>query len=647
MPGNDADGFPDFFPDYVAECEEHLTAAGQVLLGLESAPNRIERSQLDGLFRNFHTIKGLSGMVGARDAERLAHHLESYLGAVRKGHTTLTAVGVGLLVEGVRALEQVIVARRDALDPPDVESIVTRLGALLPERPPHASPVLAPESDLPLEKRARFEAAERRCARAWRVTFTPSAALAERGISVNTVRERLQALGEIVHAEPTVIPGGGVRFSFLVTSSVADFASGLESEGLNVEPHVAAPVRPSPQPGRVVASLASVNLVRVDLGRLDDLMRTVGELVITRAKLDNGLDRVASSLPAATRRELQETSLVLERQLRELREGVMRVRLVPVREVFSRMRFVVRDLAQEIGREVDLHLTGEETEFDKFVVERLSDPLLHLVRNAISHGLEPSTDRIAAGKPPRGRLDLRATAAGGVIVIEVEDDGRGVDPEAVFVHARVVGLVAADAPTDPAGVLDLLCSPGFSTRDSIDRVSGRGVGMDVVRKAVEELGGTLTLFTRPGHGTRFTARLPLTLAIAEALIVAVGPQTYAIPQTAVREVVQVEPGATIVLENNELLRHHGGVLPLLRLRPVRDHARPGRSWPWSSEKVQTLSLAADRVLGLREIVVRSLADPLVQVPGLAGATELGTAARPDPGHRGSGPLRRTRVRSDP
>jgi two-component system chemotaxis sensor kinase CheA len=365
--------------------------------------------------------------------------------------------------------------------------------------------------------------------------------------------------------------------------------------------------------------------VRVDLGRLDDLMRTVGELVVTRARLENGLGRVGAALPTGDRRELQETSLALERQLRELRDGVMRVRLVPVREVFARMRLVVRDLARETGREIDLVLTGEQTEVDKFVVERLADPLLHLVRNAVSHGLEPPAERAAAGKPARGRLDLRAVAAGGAIRIEVEDDGRGIDTERVFARARAAGLVAPDAPADPGGILDLICMPGFSTRETVDRASGRGVGMDVVRRAVEELGGSLALHTRPGTGTRFTARLPLTLAIADALIIAVDDQTYAVVQSVVREVVQVEPGATTALENNELLRHHGGVLPLVRLTDLFGGGRPRGAFPALvvGEGGQAVAVGADRVLGLREIVVRPLADPLVQVPGVSGATELG------------------------
>jgi two-component system chemotaxis sensor kinase CheA len=631
VPNSDAFEFSDDFADYAAECDEHMTAARRVLLDIEPVPDRITRDELDGLFRNFHTIKGLSGMVGAGEAEQLAHHLEGYLGAVRKGRAAFTADGVEVLLEGVGTLERMIAAGRDRLPLSDAAPLIARVAALVPEGPP-SSAAPSPGSDPgspgpPTDKRARLEAELRQGAHAWRVTFAPSVASADRGVTVTTVRERLQAVGVIHQAEPTVIPGRGVTFSFLVTSRADDFATALRADGLTVEPYLPATPETTDgaEPGRTTTSLTPANLVRVDLGRLDELMRTVGELVITRARLDNGLGRVAGGLPAAERRELEETSLALERQLRDLREGVMRVRLVPIRVAFARMRFVVRDLARETGKDIELRLTGEGTEIDKFVVERLADPLLHLVRNAVSHGLEAPAERSAAGKPPRGRIDLRAAVAGGEVVVEVEDDGRGIDPERVFARARVVGLVAPDAPTDPAAVLDLICSPGFSTQDSVDRASGRGVGMDVVRRSVEELGGTLILRTRPGHGTRFTARLPLTLAIADALIVVVGSQTYAIPQTAVREVTQVEPGATTRLENNELLRHHGGVVPLVWLADVFGAARPGGAFPALvvGEGGHAFALAADRVLGLREVVVRRLADPLVQVPGVAGATELG------------------------
>jgi two-component system, chemotaxis family, sensor kinase CheA len=636
VPGSDLIDVSNDLPEYVAECDEHLTAARRTLLAVEADPGRIDRRQLDGLFRAFHSVKGLSGMVGVREAEQLAHHLETYLGAVRAGRLALSATGLAALFDGVQALEAVIAARRDGLSTPATDALAARLAKLTPGPPaagsgPRTDPGSSEAIDvvLPPDKRARLDAALCQGAHAWRVTFTPSAERAGRGLTVNVVRERLQAAGEIIHAEPAVAPGGAISFTFVVVSPGDRFAAEIATDGLAVEAY-----RPAPTPNAGTATteagptgspLTPTNLVRVDLGRLDDLMRTVGELVITRARLENGLGRVGTTLPTGERRELQETSLALERQLRELRDGVMRVRLVPVRDVFARMRLVVRDVARETGREIDLVLTGEQTEVDKFVVERLADPLLHLVRNAVSHGIEAPAERIAAGKPARGRLDLRAAAAGGVIRIEVEDDGRGIDPERVFERARAAGLVAPGAPADPAAVLDLICTPGFSTRETVDRASGRGVGMDVVRRAVEELGGTLDLFTRAGAGTRFTARLPLTLAIADALIIAVNDQTYAVAQSVVREVVQVEPGTTTALEHNELLRHHGGVLPLVRLTDVFGGRRPAGSFPALvvGEGGKAVALAADRVLGLREIVVRPLADPLVKVPGLAGATELG------------------------
>jgi two-component system chemotaxis sensor kinase CheA len=372
------------------------------------------------------------------------------------------------------------------------------------------------------------------------------------------------------------------------------------------------------------------NVVRVDLTRLDDLMRLVGELVINRSRLEENLKLLTGILPPAhastVGRVLQETSHAFERQLRDLREGVMRLRLVPVRDVFARMQFVVRDLTRESGKEIRLEASGEETEIDKYVVERIMDPLLHLVRNAVSHGLELSQERAARGKPPVGTLSLRASASGETILIEVEDDGRGMDAEAVLARARATGVAGTEAGSDAVPLLDLICAPGFSTREEADRASGRGMGMAVVRTVVEELGGFLSLDTRLGKGTHFTLQLPLTLAIADALLVIVSGQMFAVPQVLVREVLQVETDALRRLENNELIPYRDGVLTLVRL---------GAFFGLVDVEKRTLNvlvvgmgraavgIAVDRVVGLREIVVRPLNDPLLRVPGIGGATELG------------------------
>jgi two-component system, chemotaxis family, sensor kinase CheA len=640
--------FAEFIDDYFVECDEHLGVARNNLLALESFVGQAQpdRSLLDELLRSFHSVKGLSAMVGVREAEQIAHQMESYLSALRKGQASLSAGGLEVLITGVRILEEVIAARRGQGPPPDISPLLAELADLLPGgnanggSSANPTPLAAPEGgplDLSPEKSRLLAAALAAGNRAWRVTFIPSPALAERGVNVNTVRRRLQEIGELIHAAPLVLPGGQITFAFVVAAGGGETAfAALQEDGMsyvleNAPPATKARGRdgaesPAPLAAPSGPPLMPSNVVRVDLTRLDDLMRMVGELVINRARLDDNLKRLASALPASEWRVLQETNQAFERQLRDLREGVMCVRLVPVREVFTRMQFVVRDLTREFGKKVRLTPSGQETEIDKFLVERMMDPLLHLVRNAVSHGLESPDDRVAKGKPPEGEIALRASTTGEMILIEVEDDGRGIDTEAVLARARLAGLTGAETATDTAALLDLLCAPGFSTRDEADRASGRGVGMAVVRTVVEELGGSLTLDTRAGRGTRFAIQLPLTLAIADALIVAVGGQTFAVPLVAVREVIQVECSAPKAVENNELIPYRDGVLPLVRLGAVFGLVeQPARSFYAlvAGGGPAAVGIAVERVLGLREIVVRPLTDPLVRVPGIAGATELG------------------------
>ena len=258
---------------------------------------------------------------------------------------------------------------------------------------------------------------------------------------------------------------------------------------------------PAAAPRAIDAPPAEANFVRVDLSRLDDLMRLVGDLVVSRARLEEGLLRVERFMPSAEWRRLQQETESIERQIRDLREGVMRVRLVPVAKIFRRMPFVVRDLARDSEKRVQLELSGQATEIDKFLIERMMDPILHLVRNAVSHGIEAPDERVAAGKRPEGTIRLAATTVGESVVLEISDDGRGMDAAAIAKRARAAGVPVAEGDVDARALLDLICAPGFSTRDEADRVSGRGVGMAVVRETVQDLGGALTVETtdRPGH----------------------------------------------------------------------------------------------------------------------------------------------------
>ena len=645
--------FAQFLDDYFAECDEHLTLVRRHLLALEeqAARSGVELSLLDELFRSFHTLKGISGMVGLSEAEQLAHHLESYLRALRQGEVRLGDEGVEALMAGVLMLEQVIASRRKEEAAPGIETTVARLQVMMSEsasEPARPTPTGAGEGG----DRTQAEGAEsglRRPAgtRTWRFEFVPTPALSERGVNVNSVRALLQEVGEILQATPHVRGQGGIVFEFVVNTDADESVfEGWRAENLTYTPAEEAIrdetetlLRPGTSPDREEVGalapfssstggsmLAPSNVVRVDLARLDDLMRLIGELVTSRARMEDGLKQLRRSVSPAEWRALQETNMAMTRQLRDLREGVMRVRMVQVGEIFERMKFVVRDLTRESGKEIKLELQGQETEIDKFLVERMMDPLLHLVRNAVSHGLETVAERVAAGKSPAGRLTLRAATAGDNVLVEIADDGRGVDAERVLARARERGLVAGDVRLDDELLLQLICTPGFSTRDEADRASGRGVGMDVVGGAVAELGGTLTLSTEKGRGTRFTVELPLTLAVAEALIASVGGQRFAFPQSAVREIIEVEPRAVKVLENNEIISYRGGVLPLLRLARLFDLGdqpeKPFHVFVIGSG-AHALGLAVERVIGQREIVVRGLNDPLVKVTGVAGATDLG------------------------
>jgi two-component system chemotaxis sensor kinase CheA len=609
------DFLDNFLDDYFAEAEEHLVAIRQALLALEKS---IGQARADGpiieeLFRSFHSLKGIAGMVDHRETESLAHDLESYLRALRDGDLVLSTEGMDLLIKGARALEDSIAARRANQAPRDTQAASAELQALI-NRESDTAPAGAPA------------AASRGN---WLCVFTPSPELIARGINVDVIRARLREAGEITRATPMVTPQGAVAFEFeLLGALTAEQVEEWKADCLHCAPLApAAIVELEDEPAaRQGALLSSGHYVRVDLTRLDELMRMIGNLVILRAKLDATLSRSERHLPPAHYRAIQEDADAIERELRELREGVMRVRMVPVGEIFRRMPFVVRDLARETGRSVNVVLSGQDTQIDKFLVERMMDPVLHLVRNAISHGVETPGVRLAAGKPPAATLRLSASASGQTVTIEIADDGQGIDAGRVVQRAKAAGLAVPAGPVDAATLLDLISAPGFSTRDESDHVSGRGYGMNVVRETLQELGGTIQLETEPGVGTRFLIELPLTLAITAAMIARVGDQIFAVPQSSVREVAEFETAAIHQLQGAEVVDFRGTPLPVIRLAQVlnleasgaaRLHAFIVGSGP------SAVGLLVDRIVGHREIVVRSTADPLIRVDGITGATDLG------------------------
>jgi two-component system, chemotaxis family, sensor kinase CheA len=634
-PGLDAQLLDDFF----GEADEHLVGIRQGLLRLEASVDKAEPDAkiIEELFHEFHSFKGISAIVGLVPAESVTHATEDFLRLMRDKKAHLTGRGLEVLGAATRKLEQVVAAFRSGKPLPGYESLLADLreqceqwSSLAPVSARARAQTMASDPSLS----TRIEEAKARGRLLWIYSFSPTRELDAQGINVTFVREQLSKAGEILNATSTITGESKLIFEFLVAAreAPADLAA-WEAKGISVQP---AELEPAVSGGAAEGGaageelehnpfLAPSHVVRVDLKHLDDLMRLTGEMVIHRSRLETQLARMNASAGQVDFRGVQEVSIGLARSLKELRGSIMRVRLVPVAEIFARMPFVVRDLGRQTQKKVRLKLGGQETAIDKYLIERLKDPLLHLVRNAFSHGVESPEERVAASKPEEATIELIASTAGDSVLIQVRDDGRGINPHAVIQRARKLGFDAPEV-VDNESILKILCSSGFSTRDDTDRASGRGVGMAVVCSTVRELGGSLTLESNEGQGTQFTIRLSLTLAIAETLIVTAAGQTCAVPQNLVREILHTTEAEIETANGVEIISYREGVLPVVRLA---DFFRlPGKAKAKLcllvivSER-GSVGLLAEEVIGQREVVVRALRDPLIQVSGVSGATELG------------------------
>ena len=437
--------------------------------------------------------------------------------------------------------------------------------------------------------------------------------------SVKSVSEGQPAVADAPAVEPpsepvTVGTGTGAEHEAEASAEVAE------------PPATAAADYPA---GNDIESLKSISdTVRVDIHKLDDLMNLVGELVIQR----NSIAQIGSQLTAdtATARigaELAKAHKLLDRKLKDLQAGVLDVRMVPLRQVFEKLSRVVRRLRRDLGKEVNIDFKGADTELDKLIVEQLIDPLMHLVRNSFDHAIEPAKQRLALGKPEVGMIQIEASQRGNHVVIEVTDDGAGMDPQVIRARAEANGLVTSDEILTVKETLDLVFVAGLSTCEEVSATSGRGVGMDVVRANMVAMGGIVDLTSELGRGTTVTLTLPITLAIIQALIVAVGEQRFAIPLTSVLETMLVDESDIQRSEGREILNLRGDVLHLRRLS---DEFGLG-SEPTNQRQFivvlglgeQRIGLIVDRLDGQQDTVIKPIQGPIRQIRGIAGATELG------------------------
>lgn len=621
---------------FISEAQDHLHLMNESFLELERATAegaevRGTGPALEQALRSAHTLKGMAGAMGYGDMARLAHAAEDVLDAVRHGTLALAAEHVALCFASVDVLEAALrAAVADGPTPPEVPELMRTLAALLPSSPAAPEAPAHPPDALP----------ETGYTYAVRVTLSADCQL--RSLRAQMVLQRLEKLGRIVATSPRREDLVAERFALdfavaletgapaqavqAAAESVAEVAAASAdppgAEAPQLAPAAAAPPATAPAPRSAAEAPRSV---RISVRQLDRLLNLIGELVITRGRLA----KVSTKLGDAPLAEaLEKQGLVVA----DLQAAVLAARLVPVQQVFDRFPRMVRDLLVAEGKEAEFAVSGRDVEADRMLLERLGDVIVHLLRNAIDHGLEPPDVRERQGKPRRGMLRLAAYREREMLVVETADDGRGISPDRVAETAVARGIISAEAAAalSQSERLMLICDPNFSTAEQVTDVSGRGVGLAAVRRQVEALRGELEISSEPGVGTRFRLRLPLTLTIIRALLVGAGGETYAVPFDYIDRIRDVGPGACVLTSTGDLLTPEGDRMPAYSLRGLlgvpaaAEAARNARgAYALIASRGMPVALLLDEVLGKEEIVVKPLPPMLQGIPGLAGATIVG------------------------
>jgi len=698
---------------FVSESQERLQRMDGLLLALEQ--NGAERAAIDNVFREAHSIKGMSASMGFDELAKVAHRMEDYLDKFRGGKGAVERRGVDLLFEGVdllrRSVEEIAVGGSPSIQSDEyvgkMASLLLQGPAAAPEPPPQAAPPMAaaPPAPPPAAPKPAVEPAPATPVAppepaqfTVEVQIAPDAPLpsARAYITLRRVRD----LGELNRSAPTLEQVQAGQFtgslSMLVTSarsaaeiqafmaSLPDVASVMvrpvetappppppkpastpaapaaavrpappppapsaptpvEAPPVEAAPappppspppaappppapveavEPAPPPKPAAEPTPPAASRSATTMTRIDTRLLDDLMDQVGELMTAQGFLVERSRTVESPV-------LREGVDRVEMLIRELQQQTMKLRMMPLEMIADRFPRAVRDLARKRGKQVDFEVIGKETELDRAILEELPDPLLHIFRNCIDHGIEPAEERVRNGKPPTGTIRLEAGKERESVIIRVQDDGRGMDPVKIRRAALERGVISQkqhDVLTD-AETLYLITIPGFSTAKEVSDVSGRGVGMDVVKSAVETLRGTLQIDSVLGQGSSITLKLPLTLAIVAVLLIEIGEEEYALPVSTIEQVVEVRRKDVQHAQGRDLIAWEGELVPLLSLGVLLDCAdRPVASYRpvvLTEMRGRLVGLAVDRLIGYREVVVKSLGKALKGLRGIAGVTILG------------------------
>jgi two-component system, chemotaxis family, sensor kinase CheA len=647
--------------DFLAEADEILDQLSLDLVALSDCADGGECNPdlVNSVFRAAHSLKGLAGMFGLSEIAELGHHQENLLDALRLGRVELDQAVVSALFESTELLGMLV---RNAAEPGaesvDYSGAMGRINDCLTRGPKGKAESPLARLNIPervLSSMTEYE--EHRLLenvkKGRRIySIRVSLLLATFDSELMELTEQLKQVGEVISTLPSASGGidAGITFEILCGSdlSTPELANLVERDNLDITAFGAeesapsasalAPLTPAladeeisapvPVEGNTISAKSMSRTVRVDIGKLDLLMNIVGELVLSHSMIADVADRMRREGLIAPGQNVAKVAKELEKKLSELQKGVMEIRMIPVGQLFEKMSRIVRKISREQGKKVELKLFGAETELDKLIVEDISDPVMHIVRNAIDHGIESPERRLAAGKDEKGTITLSSFQKGNHVVIQVDDDGSGIDVARVKQKAIQLGRISHPDEVTDREALEFIFLPGFSTTETVSEISGRGVGMDVVRTNIASLSGMIDLDSFPGKGTRVTITLPITLAIIKALIITTVGRTYALPITSVLESIIVQRKDIKTVERKEVIQLREATLPLLRLSDFFQLSGVGE--PSESCYVvvvgvadKRLGLVVDDLLGQQDIVIKSIGETFAGFKGISGAADLG------------------------
>jgi two-component system chemotaxis sensor kinase CheA len=673
---------PSFYEDFLVEAQEHFEQIEANFLALEEAPGDLDL--LNAIFRSVHTIKGAAGFLGLQKVLSLAHMGENVLDDLRKARMELSERVMELLFETVDMLKVLVddvrvqVKKQGEAEDPDPSELIRNLESL---KKGAAAPVAAQtkaasgELHLPAPLAGVSEAGRTAAVKALTegkamigIQAELSGAIYGTAFNPFSMFQMVELVGQLLHRQmiprlPLVDldsfdpkafhldlvmlvaasePIEEIRKIFKTVSNATISLHPL-SLGAAPEPEAAAEdgspaAEDRRKPGRRNSDEKAVSdTIRVSQAKLEQFMNIVAELIISKTTISHLVEQLVPQVkghPAAgVAKELAHASVYLDHVSKEIQASVLGIRMVPVKTIFSKFPRMLRDMAKASGKKIDLHMVGEDTEIDKSIIEELGDPMIHLIRNSADHGIEMPEARVKSGKSEVGTVTLRARHEGDSVVVEIEDDGKGIDPAVIRAKAVEKGLFSqerADAMPDEE-VVELIFAPGFSTAAKVTDISGRGVGMDVVRSNVRKLNGRVGVRSTVGKGSVFTIKLPLTLAIIDALLVKSGNQVFALPGTSVEETLIVPPESVSHLTSRQAINLRGEVLGVCRLAHLLKSAAPknvdadadGLSVVVVSAAGRRMGIIVDTFVRRQEVVIKPLAPYLASLPGISGASVMG------------------------